>query len=186
MINSSDIASALLFLSFCFGTLINIWQVFSLYLPYHSTLFYIFIFLSLSLCAAFWTFSDLSLSLPVLSSIGWSNLLLVSFYTKSCICEPSRIFKDENVFRQCQIWVKLQLPLCLLLLMILQVKHLALPLPPQVRLFWSVHSMLADLIECLKNYGWRFETLYRRRWSKPSPKKRSAKRQNACLKRPYK
>ena len=28
-----------------------------------------------------------------------------------------------------------------------------------------------DLIECLKNYGWRFVTLYRRWWSKPSKKK---------------
>ena len=28
-----------------------------------------------------------------------------------------------------------------------------------------------DLIECLKNYGWRFVTLYRRQGSRPSPKK---------------
>ena len=28
-----------------------------------------------------------------------------------------------------------------------------------------------DLIECLKNYGWRFITLYRRKWSKQSPRK---------------
>ena len=28
-----------------------------------------------------------------------------------------------------------------------------------------------DLIECLKNYRWRFLTLYRRQWSKPSPEK---------------
>ena len=26
-----------------------------------------------------------------------------------------------------------------------------------------------DLIECLKNYGWRFVTLYRRQSSRPSP-----------------
>ena len=32
-----------------------------------------------------------------------------------------------------------------------------------------------DLIECLKNCGWRFATLYRRRSSKPSPRKRNAK-----------
>ena len=43
-----------------------------------------------------------------------------------------------------------------------------------------------DLIECLKNYGWRFVTLYRRQWSRPSPKKRNAKRQNGCLRRPNK
>ena len=43
-----------------------------------------------------------------------------------------------------------------------------------------------DLIECLKNYGQRFVTLYRRQWSRPSPKKRNAKRQNGCLRRPYK
>ena len=33
-----------------------------------------------------------------------------------------------------------------------------------------------DLIECLKNYGWRFMTLYRRQGSRPSPKQRNAKR----------
>ena len=43
-----------------------------------------------------------------------------------------------------------------------------------------------DLIECLKNYGWRFMTLYRRQGSRPSPWKRNAKRQNGCLRRPYK
>ena len=43
-----------------------------------------------------------------------------------------------------------------------------------------------DLIECLKNYGQRFVTLYRRQWSRPSPRKRNAKRQNGCLMRPYK
>ena len=41
------------------------------------------------------------------------------------------------------------------------------------------------LIECLKNYRWRFVMLYRR-WSKPSPRKRNAKRQNGCLRRTYK
>ena len=29
-----------------------------------------------------------------------------------------------------------------------------------------------DLIEFLKNYGWRFVTLYRRQWSRPSPPKK--------------
>ena len=43
-----------------------------------------------------------------------------------------------------------------------------------------------DLIECLKNYGWRFLTLYRRQGSRSSPRKRNAKRQNGCLRRPYK
>ena len=43
-----------------------------------------------------------------------------------------------------------------------------------------------DLIECLKNYGQRFLTLYRRQWSRPSPRKRNAQRQNGCLRRPYK
>ena len=42
-----------------------------------------------------------------------------------------------------------------------------------------------DLIECLKNYGQRFVTLYRRQWSRPSPRKRNAQRQNGCLRRPY-
>ena len=32
-----------------------------------------------------------------------------------------------------------------------------------------------DLIECLKNYGQRFVTLYRRQGSRPSPWKRNAK-----------
>ena len=42
------------------------------------------------------------------------------------------------------------------------------------------------LIECLKNYGRRFTTLYRRQGSRPSPRKRNAKKQNGCLRRPYK
>ena len=42
-----------------------------------------------------------------------------------------------------------------------------------------------SLIECLKNYGWRFVTLYRRQGSRSSPRKRNAKRQNDCLRRPY-
>ena len=42
-----------------------------------------------------------------------------------------------------------------------------------------------DLIECLKNYGWRFITLYWRHCSKPSPRKRNAKRQNGCLRRSH-
>ena len=36
-----------------------------------------------------------------------------------------------------------------------------------------------DLIECLKNYGQRFITLYRRWWPKSSP--RNARRQSVCL-----
>ena len=43
-----------------------------------------------------------------------------------------------------------------------------------------------DLIECLKNSGQRFVTLYRRQRSRPSSRKRNAKRQNSCLMRPYK
>jgi len=34
------------------------------------------------------------------------------------------------------------------------------------------------------NYGWRFMTFYRRKGSRPSPRKRNAKRQNGCLRRP--
>ena len=43
-----------------------------------------------------------------------------------------------------------------------------------------------DLIECLMNYGWRFVTLYRRQGSRQFPRKRNAKKQNGCLRRPYK
>ena len=45
-----------------------------------------------------------------------------------------------------------------------------------------------DLIvktEFLKNYGRRFVTLYRMQGSRPSPRKRNAKKQNGCLQRPY-
>ena len=41
-----------------------------------------------------------------------------------------------------------------------------------------------DLIECLMNYGQRFMTLYRRQGSRPSPRKRQAKKQNGCLRKP--
>ena len=43
-----------------------------------------------------------------------------------------------------------------------------------------------DLIACLMNYGQRFVALYRRQGSRLSPRKRNAKRQNGCLRRPYK
>ena len=44
-----------------------------------------------------------------------------------------------------------------------------------------------DLIDrVLMNYGWRFVTLYRRQGSRRSPRKINAKRQNGCLRRPYK
>ena len=43
-----------------------------------------------------------------------------------------------------------------------------------------------DLIEHLKNYGRRFMTLYRRQGSRPSPRKRNAKKQKGCMRRPYK
>ena len=33
------------------------------------------------------------------------------------------------------------------------------------------------------NCGWRFVTLYRRQESRPSPRKRNAKKQNGCLRR---
>ena len=42
-----------------------------------------------------------------------------------------------------------------------------------------------DLIECLMNYGMRFATLYRRQESRPSPRKRNAKKQSGCQRRPY-
>ena len=43
-----------------------------------------------------------------------------------------------------------------------------------------------DLIDSPKNYGRRFVTSYRRQGSRPFPRKRSAKRPNGCLRRPYK
>ena len=36
------------------------------------------------------------------------------------------------------------------------------------------------------NYGQRFVTLYRIQGSRPSPRKRNTKKQNGCLRRPYK
>ena len=44
-----------------------------------------------------------------------------------------------------------------------------------------------DLIDkCLKNYGQRFMTLYRRQGSRPSSWTRNAKKQKGCWRRPYK
>ena len=34
--------------------------------------------------------------------------------------------------------------------------------------------------ECLKNYEWKFMTLYRRQWSRPYPRKGNAESQNDC------
>ena len=44
-----------------------------------------------------------------------------------------------------------------------------------------------DLIDRVHvDYGWRFVTLYRKQESRPFPRKRNAKKQNDCLRRPYK
>ena len=43
-----------------------------------------------------------------------------------------------------------------------------------------------ELIACLKNYGQRFMTLYRRQRARLPSRKRNAKKQNGCLRRPYK
>ena len=43
-----------------------------------------------------------------------------------------------------------------------------------------------DLTECLKSYGRKVMTLYKRHGSRPFPSKRSAERQNGCLRRPSK
>ena len=44
-----------------------------------------------------------------------------------------------------------------------------------------------DLIaDCLEIYGQRFMTLYSRKGSRLSPRKRNAKTQNVCPRRPYK
>ena len=43
-----------------------------------------------------------------------------------------------------------------------------------------------DLIECLMNYGQMFVTLYRKQKQEHLPRKRNAKKQNGCLRRPYK
>ena len=42
-----------------------------------------------------------------------------------------------------------------------------------------------DLIDRVLD-GMRFVTLYRRQGSRPSPRKRNSKKQNGCLRRPYK
>ena len=36
------------------------------------------------------------------------------------------------------------------------------------------------------NYGWKFMTLYGRQVSSPSPRKSNAKKQDDCLRSPYK
>ena len=41
-----------------------------------------------------------------------------------------------------------------------------------------------DLIECLKNYRQRFMPLYKRQWSRLSPRKINATRLSGFLKRP--
>ena len=43
-----------------------------------------------------------------------------------------------------------------------------------------------DLIKCLKSYGQKFLTLHRRQGSRSSPWKSNAKKQNGCMRRPYK
>ena len=43
-----------------------------------------------------------------------------------------------------------------------------------------------DLMDCLMNNGRRFVTMYRRQGATPSPRNINAKKQNGCLRRPYK
>ena len=44
-----------------------------------------------------------------------------------------------------------------------------------------------DMIDRVPDELWRrFVTLYRRQRARPSPRKRNAKQQNGCLRRPYK
>ena len=43
-----------------------------------------------------------------------------------------------------------------------------------------------DMIDRVPEDLWRFMTLYRRQGSRAYPRKRNAKRQNGCLRRPYK
>ena len=53
-----------------------------------------------------------------------------------------------------------------------------------IQMKWQIHSRdYIWYIECLKNYEWKFATLYRRQWSRSSPRKRNAKRQYDCLRR---
>ena len=66
----------------------------------------------------------------------------------------------------------------------LGIQTLQSDLPP-----WTSHLILKglDLIDRgLMNYGRRFVALYRGQGSRPSPRKRNAKKQNGCLRRPYK
>ena len=43
-----------------------------------------------------------------------------------------------------------------------------------------------DPIECLKNYGPKFVTLYRKQGSRSSPRKKKCREENGCLRRLYK
>ena len=43
-----------------------------------------------------------------------------------------------------------------------------------------------DLVDRVPEEGLRFMTLYRRQGARPSPRKRIAKKQNGCLRMPYK
>ena len=47
-------------------------------------------------------------------------------------------------------------------------------------------SFRMDWLDLLMNYGLRFVTFYRRQGSRPSSWKRNAKKQNGCLRKPYK
>ena len=50
---------------------------------------------------------------------------------------------------------------------------------------WEIDFKGLDLTKCLMNYG-EFMTSYRRQGSKPFPRKRNAKKQTGCLRRPCK
>ena len=67
---------------------------------------------------------------------------------------------NENLCHQHQAWVRLQLAVCVLLLMVLQLYHLPLSLSPAVSNLLPVHSLSASVCQLLKCTIVLFKTLY--------------------------
>ena len=81
----------------------------------------------------------------ILNSLqNWSYMVNTTLYSKSPTYKPSSVKRGKCVFYQCQAWVKLQLALHLLLLMIFQLYHLPPPASPVSNSFtllaWSLDS----------------------------------------------
>ena len=131
-----------------------------------------------------WRILSITLLACEMSAIGWysEHSLVLPFSIQSVKTRPGTDYGSDHEFLIAKFRLKL--------------KKVGKPTRPfrydlnQIPYDYTVEVRnrfkRLDLIECLVKYGRRFVTLYRRQGSRPSLWKRNAKKQNGCVRRPYK